>query len=289
MKKLTLLFLVATITFSSCIVIEPKPAEVIDSVVTQSFNVNKFDNLKLSMNYNAKVTLKQSDKPMVLITAPRSVVDDIDVTSSNGILEVTDFFSNNGTATSENLSIIVEFAELSKIENLGISDIYQEGELSFKELYITNGRGNITLNNIIVDKNLTVLVSNSGNVNISELQIGNEIKNEIKGPGDINMHIKKSTKRVIENKIIFNSGDINVSSDTTYKKNTVQIIGSGNVYSDKLPAQEVIVSSRDKGEAYVYAIDKLDVEITGRGNVYYIGNPEIKSNIHGLGELINNN
>jgi Putative auto-transporter adhesin, head GIN domain len=65
--------------------------------------------------------------------------------------------------------------------------------------------------------------------------------------------------------------------------------GVGDINSYYLPTNQCIIISSGVGDCKIESIDFLDVNISGVGNVYYRGNPEIESTITGIGQLINNN
>ncbi len=65
----------------------------------------------------------------------------------------------------------------------------------------------------------------------------------------------------------------------------INILGSGDVRSDKLDAREVAVRIRGSGDAYVQALDSLQADIAGSGDVRYRGEPRITVKRAGTGEV----
>ena len=65
--------------------------------------------------------------------------------------------------------------------------------------------------------------------------------------------------------------------------------GVGNIDAYDLPVENCTVYSSGVGDCKVNVSGYLEVDISGTGNVYYIGNPEISSTDTGIGDLINDN
>ena len=70
---------------------------------------------------------------------------------------------------------------------------------------------------------------------------------------------------------------------------SITLTGVGDVKSFDMRAGSCKIKLTGVGNCQVYAINKLDVTITGVGSVLYKGTPQIISNISGLGQLINAN
>ena len=83
------------------------------------------------------------------------------------------------------------------------------------------------------------------------------------------------------------SGDITLAGKTGNFKTVLS--GSSELRAKNLKANKVKIEINGASDAYVYASQKLDVEISGAGTLYYSGNPaEITKDIAGVGELIRN-
>jgi hypothetical protein len=65
----------------------------------------------------------------------------------------------------------------------------------------------------------------------------------------------------------------------------IVINGSGDIRSFGLASKIALVRISGSGDAEVKVTDKLDVVITGSGNVYYMGNPAVFTKITGSGKV----
>jgi hypothetical protein len=70
---------------------------------------------------------------------------------------------------------------------------------------------------------------------------------------------------------------------------TIDFRGVGNIHAYALPVDNCIVMSTGVGNCEILVNNYLEVDISGAGNVYYRGEPEIISTGTGLGDLINEN
>lgn len=125
---------------------------------------------------------------------------------------------------------------------------------------IVSGSGNMQVSDALTSSHLYLKTSGSGNINISRLN-GQSIDANISGSGEININEGAIHEELID---ISGSGSMNMSNLTTVNSD-IKIAGSGN--------------------AKVNVIDYLKVRITGSGSVYYKGTPTIDVNITGSGKL----
>lgn len=102
---------------------------------------------------------------------------------------------------------------------------------------------------------------------------------EIDGSGEIDMQLFADKI----NAEISGSGDIKLKG--TAKKFKVDINGSGDVDAEDLMAYKAYVYVSGSGNCNVFVHELLDVSISGSGDVYYSGSPEIKTHINGSGSL----
>ena len=65
----------------------------------------------------------------------------------------------------------------------------------------------------------------------------------------------------------------------------IHILGNGHVNSYSIRAQKVEVEIHGKGYCEVTALKRLDVNVVGNGNVYYMGMPKIHKRINGKGDV----
>lgn len=79
------------------------------------------------------------------------------------------------------------------------------------------------------------------------------------------------------------AGDIKITGDTKDLK--VAISGAGELSAEGFASKNASVSITGAGHAVVAVSDRLDVEVSGAGEVQYVGNPKVTQNITGVGSV----
>ena len=143
-----------------------------------------------------------------------------------------------------------------------------------------------------IDDSLDAVISGSGNIQMGGLTCNN-LKSEVSGSGNIQM--KSVSCKNLETKIS-GSGDLsvnNVKADNVEANITgsgkikltgnavsanYQIIGSGNIHADNLMTKGVKAEIIGSGDIFCYAIETLNANHSGSGDVHYKGNPQISTN-----------
>ena len=84
--------------------------------------------------------------------------------------------------------------------------------------------------------------------------------------------------------IISGSGELTATGKTDQLE--IEINGSGDVRTDELTAREVNVVINGSGSAEVNAVETLEGEINGSGDILYIGKPDnVHSSVNGSGTI----
>jgi hypothetical protein len=65
----------------------------------------------------------------------------------------------------------------------------------------------------------------------------------------------------------------------------IYISGVGNIYAFDMPVNQCLIRVSGTTNCEVHVIDHLDVVISGVGNIWYRGNPEITTDISGVGNV----
>jgi hypothetical protein len=65
----------------------------------------------------------------------------------------------------------------------------------------------------------------------------------------------------------------------------IYISGVGNIYAYDMPVNECVIRVSGTTTCQVHVIDRLDVIISGVGNIWYRGNPDITTDISGVGNV----
>lgn len=124
-----------------------------------------------------------------------------------------------------------------------------------------SGSGDIVSKNNFNAPNLDLNISGSGNITMDSLQTTN-VEMKISG-----------------------SGNIKLAGTQIASSQKIKISGSGDINTLNLPANECDVTISGSGKAQVWAISKLNADISGSGDVIYKGNPIITSSTSGSGDV----
>ena len=167
----------------------------------------------------------------------------------------------------------------------------QENILDEVETFVSAGLLHIRYDNLCVMSRRSVRiyismpeltdieVGGSGKVLSSDVFDCNNLRLRVSGSGDIELGaIAKTIECVISG-----SGEIDLTGSA--EELEISIRGSGDVEAIRTDAQKVYVSVRGSGRTRVHAIDYLDADISGSGDILYKGNPDVDSDINGSGDL----
>ncbi len=155
--------------------------------------------------------------------------------------------------------------------------------VSGKDLLLTTSGKSISptvLDYIIEVKDLaSVSIIGAGNLECPILE-QDEFSLNIEGAGNIDIDSVKSNDIELR---ITGGGTIGMKGET--EKLSANIEGAGYINCDSLISKDVVVVITGTGDVKVYATDNLSATITGAGRVFYRGDPEVVSNVTGVGEV----
>lgn len=144
-------------------------------------------------------------------------------------------------------------------------------------------RGNPTINVYVKTPNLRGLsISGSGNIFCNGFVETDKMDLRISGSGDI--EVDSLSCQELEASIS-GSGNINVAGTDTLSYEDLHISGSGNITTLNYPAMHVDASISGSGTCKVHALSTLNADISGSGDVLYLGNPSVTSNSTGSGQI----
>ncbi|MDU1903502.1 MAG: head GIN domain-containing protein [Dysgonomonas sp.] len=110
---------------------------------------------------------------------------------------------------------------------------------------------------------------------------GDEFKLDLKGTGDFvaeNLVFEKAEFKL--------NGSANMEVAGQVDKAKFEIAGNGNIKATDLSINDVECKIKGNGDLEVHAIEKMSIDISGRGNLSYKGNPQIKKQkIKGAGTV----
>jgi hypothetical protein len=125
-----------------------------------------------------------------------------------------------------------------------------------------------------------ISISGLGKVEIPELQTSS-LRVDISGGGDININNLEADTLIIS---ISGLGKLDIAGGEVAEQR-INISGGGDYTADELTSLNATVDISGLGNAMVSVEDTLRVTISGGGSVKYIGNPEVTSDISGLGNI----
>ncbi|MEA3438741.1 MAG: head GIN domain-containing protein [Chloroflexota bacterium] len=111
----------------------------------------------------------------------------------------------------------------------------------------------------LTTEQLTVRLGGAADIGIDSLEVGNL---QVRLPG---------------------AGSIKVKGRAGQQE--VRVSGAGSYSARKLECQNAIVKITGVGKAIVWAVDELDISLSGVGSVEYYGNPRVKQNVSGIGHV----
>ncbi len=198
--------------------------------------VGSFTSLKLAIDGNVNLT-----------QGPTSVV----IEAEGDILKLIQ------TEVKDN-ALVIKFSE-KKVPKHDAITLY----ISMPEIagLAVAGSGDITAEQEIRTKDLSLAVSGSGDISLPKLTV-TDLSAAIAG-----------------------SGDITVAGKGTAGKLDVAISGSADFDSGELAFADGHISISGSGDCKVNVTGTLDVGISGSGEVSYLGNPRVNSRISGSGSV----
>lgn len=128
--------------------------------------------------------------------------------------------------------------------------------------------------------NIIITSTGSGNINIENAE-GESIRTKISGSGNISINnlIADSYKAIISG-----SGDMNLSGIS--QSGLITSTGSGNLYAYDLISSICNILISGSGDVLTTVENEMIATLTGSGNLYYKGDPEIFMNVSGSGRII---
>lgn len=210
--------------------------------------------------------------------------------------------TGNGELTQEERSV----RGFDKIEILGLGEITvelgeeesltieaEENLLPYLETYVSGNtlviaveEGRTIIPTKPVNFHITVValdevdVSGLGNISLPDIET-DHFRIDISGAGNIDIDSVNADSLDVS---MSGLGDLTVKEGQVSTQ-TVTISGSGKYSASKVECEDATITISGLGAATLRASQYLKVTISGGGEVNYYGNPEVDSDISGLGGL----
>ena len=140
-----------------------------------------------------------------------------------------------------------------------------------------SGSGEIQGQNRIVSKSLDLVISGSGNIML-ELK-AEQLSAKVSGSGDMFLDVEAKTLTTH----ISGSGDVEASGKSADLE--VKISGSGGFSAYDLETLNAHIKISGSGSCRVHVRELLDVNVSGSGDVVYMGNPKVNLTGSGSGSV----
>lgn len=256
MKKLLSALFVLMFATLACNASIPGALVGSGDVVTESFDVSDFDQIRLGTS--GTLYVEQGDEFSLTIETDDNILPALNVDVTKGVLRLT---ADPGYTALQSTTLIyrVTAPELTALDVSGSGKIFV-GNLKSASLFMNvSGSGDTVFSNAEIDS-LTINVNGSGKVTVENVTAEDIIVN------------------------VNNSGDVTLTGET--EAITIDASGSGKVFAEELQTVKADVSINGSGDANLWVTKTITVNISGSGEVHYWGSPKIElKNNSGSGEL----
>ena len=245
MKNLKITFLIATFVLFAMGIQAQTVTPSKNYITREVNNVTDFNSIRVLGSPDVEYRQSNGAKTTVYIYGSDNLVDVLEVTTVNGVLQVKMKEGVTILRGERRLKVVASSSALSHVDVQGSADVNLKGTVQGSDLQLN--------------------VIGSGD----DLQVANIIAT-VKGSGDIDLKNVKATKVDIQ---VSGSGDVEVKGVT--EKAVMKLVGSGDISADKLIATHVTAAVSGSGDIECYASQQLDATVDGSGDIEYSGNPPI--------------
>ena len=212
-------------------------------------NIGNFSSIRVLGSPDVEYRQSSGSKTTVSIYGSDNLVDLLEVSAVNGVLQVNIKKGVKILSGERRLKVIASSPSLKEVDIKGSADVYLKGTIKGSDLNLN--------------------ITGSGDIEAENLQYTN-LSTFVKGSGDIDVkNVKATTVRTI----ISGSGDVNLKGSAQWA--TLTVNGSGDISADKLTATNVVATVSGSGDISCYASKQLDAKVSGSGDIEYKGNPSI--------------
>ena len=234
MKKMNLLLLaiMGTLVFTSCEKIKGE-----GPVITEIRNVGSFAGVDL--RGDATVHFSKGNDLKIELHGQQNVLEVLE-TYKSGTNLVIKYRNDIRLGRHDPVTIYLTAPDLNDLRISGSGDIFVTGD--------------------IVNNDMEMDISGSGNINMDKLKTG-YLDANISGSGSVEIEGGEATDEIL------------------------RISGSGNFYLPNVIAKKAMTTTSGSGDIRIHVSDELRSTISGSGSVYYKGQPLVNSSISGSGKV----
>jgi len=151
-------------------------------------------------------------------------------------------------------------------------------KLHFKNDRCTKKSSDLTIDLYVSDLD-EINLNGSGSISNLDTFFTSNLNIDINGSGQIDLKLETN----LANVHVSGAGDIYLEGNSNSANYSIS--GSGTIDSYQFEAKEGEVKISGAGKAKVNIIDYLKINISGSGDVYYLGSPNVSQNISGSGSI----
>jgi DUF4097 and DUF4098 domain-containing protein YvlB len=231
-------------------------------------NVSNFSSISVLGSPDVEYRQSNGSKTTVSIYGSDNLVDLLEVSTVNGVLQVNIKKGVKILSGERRLKVIASSPSLNQVDIKGSADVYLKGTIKGNDLNLNiAGSGDIEAENLQYT-NIFALVKGSGDIDLKNVK-ATTVVSEVNGSGDINMKGSAQKATLTVN----GSGDINMKGSA--QKATLTVNGSGDISAEKLAATNVVATVAGSGDIVCYASGQLDARVSGSGDIEYKGSPSV--------------
>ena len=222
-------------------------------------NVSNFSSIRVLGSPDVEYRQSNGSKTTVSIYGSDNLVDLLEVSTVNGVLQVNIKKGVKILSGERRLKVIASSPSLNQVDIKGSADVYLKGTIKGNDLNLNiAGSGDIEAENLQY-ANIFALVKGSGDIDLKNVK-ATTVMSEVNGSGDINMKGSAQKATLTVN----GSGDISCYVSGTLKCD-----------AEKLAATNVVATVAGSGDIVCYASRQLDARVSGSGDIEYKGSPSV--------------
>jgi hypothetical protein len=195
----------------------------------------------------------------------------------NVVTKIRDLSGFDGIKVSSGIDVFIKQGNTENLKIKADKNLHEviKTEVKNNTLYIyseENIRKAKAKNVYVLYKNLEhIKISSSGDIKGVNTLETDELDISLSSAGDLDLDVKAQEIYIS----ISSSGDANISGEAEYLKASLSSAGDLDAYDLKVKKCRINVSSA--GHAKIHVTDELDATASSAGDIYYTGDPDIKT------------
>ena len=204
------------------------------------------------------------------------------VQSTSSSSQKGDITDESSIVTSESRDVSgFEEVELRGMGNLSIQQADSESlTVEAEEDVLPKIKTKVKNNRLIIGPKRNTTINTTEPIDY-ELTVEDLSALKVSGSGDVEAEDISTDELVVT---ISGTGDVEISGEANSQD--VDISGSSNYQAEDLESREATVDIGGSGSATVNVSDELDAKVSGSASIEYIGDPTVRQDVSGAGEVV---